>query len=73
MMIDSLQSAKLLYGYRGEKKCDINALADTMVSISNMAASKKDELLELDINPIFVYEEGQGVGIADALAVLGSE
>ena len=73
MMIDSLQSAKLLYGYRGEKKCDINALADTMVSISNMAAAKKDELLELDINPIFVYEEGQGVGIADALAVLGSE
>ena len=29
----------------------------------------KDTLKELDINPLFVYPEGEGVGVADALIV----
>ena len=66
-MIDSLKSAPLLNGYRGSSPCDKQALADLLVAISEMAAAGKDEMKELDINPVFVTPEG--VSIADALLV----
>jgi len=68
-MISSLKSFPLLNGYRGSQLCDLEALCDTIVNISNFAASNRDTLKELDINPLFVYPKGQGVGIADALVV----
>ena len=44
--------------------------AVSMLNYCNTLASEnKDELKELDINPIFVYPEGEGVGVADALIV----
>lgn len=66
-MLESLKSYRLLAGYRGSAPCDIDALTDLLVSLSNMAAECKDEIKELDINPVFVTEEG--VAIADALLV----
>lgn len=68
-MLKSLKSFKLLNGYRGIEKCDIKALCQTIVAISNYAQANKDVLKELDINPLFVYPEGKGVGVADALIV----
>lgn len=68
-MLKSLKSFKLLNGYRGTEKCDIKALCQTIVAISNYAQTNKDVLKELDINPLFVYPEGKGVGVADALIV----
>lgn len=68
-MLKSLKSFKLLNGYRGTEKCDIKALCQTIVAISNYAQVNKDVLKELDINPLFVYPEGKGVGVADALIV----
>lgn len=68
-MIKSLKGFKMLNGYRGEKPCDIDALAEMMVSVSNYAVANKDALLELDINPVIVHEKGKGVDIADALIV----
>ena len=41
-----------------------------VANVSRLAAEKRDEIAELDINPVFVYEKGQGVRAADALAVL---
>lgn len=69
-MLKSLKSFKLLNGYRGTEKCDIKALCQTIVAISNYAQANKDVLKELDINPLFVYPEGKGVGVADALIVM---
>lgn len=66
-MLESLNSYPLLNGYRGSPVCDKEALADMLVSISEMAAKGKDSIKELDINPVFVTEEG--VSIADALLV----
>ena len=54
-MLKSLKSFKLLNGYRGTEKCDIKALCQTIVAISNYAQANKDVLKELDINPLFVY------------------
>ena len=59
-MLRSLKSFKLLNGYRGGAKCDIDALCDTIVSIADFASANRDTLKELDINPLFVYPEGEG-------------
>lgn len=66
-MIESLKAYPLLNGYRGGPVCDKEALAQLLVKISIMAAQKKDEIKELDINPVFVTEEG--ASIADALLI----
>lgn len=72
-MLQSLKSFKLLNGYRGNPPADIEALIDMMVKISDFAYRKKDTLKELDMNPLFVYPKGEGVAIADALAVMYEE
>lgn len=72
-MLQSLKSFKLLNGYRGNPPADIGALTDMMVKIADFAYRKKDTLKELDMNPLFVYPKGEGVAIADALAVMYEE
>ena len=68
-MLKSLKSFKLLNGYRGSAKCDLKVLCQTIAGVSQFASENKDHLKELDINPLFVYPEGEGVGVADALIV----
>lgn len=68
-MLKSLKAFRLLNGYRGSARCDIKALCETIVAVGRYASEKKDTLKELDINPLFVYPEGEGVGVADALIV----
>lgn len=70
MMINNLKGSKMFYGYRGQSKCDVLALADTLVAVSNLAVSYKDKLIEMDINPVIVYEEGKGVIAVDGLIIL---
>jgi acyl-CoA synthetase (NDP forming) len=69
-MIGDLRGAKLLDGYRGQPPADKAALATTLVAVSKMAAALGSRLQELDINPVFVGPEGQGVVAADALLLL---
>lgn len=68
-MLQSLKGYILLNGYRGSQPCDINALVKLICEISDFAAKNKDTIKELDINPVFVYEEGAGVAMADALVI----
>ena len=67
-MIGKLASYPLLNGYRGGPVCDKKALADLLVKISEMASEGKDTVKELDINPVFITEDG--AAIADALLVV---
>ena len=67
-LIENLASYPLLNGYRGGVVCDKEALANLLVKISEMAAECKDTVKELDINPVFVTEDG--AAIADALLVV---
>lgn len=71
--LKSLQSYCLLTGYRGSKPCDVQALAKLMVQVSEYAVANKNVLKEMDINPVYVYEEGQGVCVLDALIVKEKE
>lgn len=68
-MLRSLKAFKLLNGYRGSKKCDLKALCQTIAGVSRFASENRNHLKELDINPLFVYPEEEGVGVADALIV----
>lgn len=69
-MIGSLKLAKLFGGYRGGAALDVDALAELLSDVSRFAYAQRDSLAELDLNPVFVYEKGKGVAIADALIVL---
>lgn len=66
-MIDRLKGSVLLKGYRGNAPLDTEALIDALLSVSQLATEHKDALLELDLNPLFVYEKG--VCSADAVVV----
>ena len=72
-MVESIKSYPILEGARGKVKYDIKALVETMVRISELCIDKKDYLLEFDINPLIVHEEGCGVTAVDALIVAKQE
>ena len=55
-MISEIKGYPILKGIRGKKKADINAIADVLVSVSEMA--DKENIIELDINPLMVDEKG---------------
>ncbi|HAA93292.1 MAG TPA: hypothetical protein DCE33_12650, partial [Rhodospirillaceae bacterium] len=69
-MIAQVTGAKILEGFRGQPAGDVDALVETMVNVSQMAAALDGSLEELDINPLVVLPEGQGVKALDALVVL---
>lgn len=69
-MIKSLKAYKLMTGYRGNPALDVDALADLLVSVGDFAVAHKNDLSEMDINPVFMYPEGEGVAAADALVIL---
>jgi acetate---CoA ligase (ADP-forming) len=69
-MIAELRGARLFDGYRGKPVADRDALAHTLVAISQMAAALAPRLREMDINPVFVGPPGHGLAAADALIVL---
>lgn len=68
-MLRSLRCWKLLEGYRGEAPRDAAALADVIVRVSRYAWEHRDSLKEMDLNPVLVYPEGEGVCAVDALIV----
>ena len=69
-MISEVAGAKLLRGFRGGEVCDVDALVETMVSVSQMASALAGSLKELDINPLMVMQKNKGVIALDAMAVL---
>ncbi len=68
-MIQEIKGFKVLSGARGRAKADIEAIADVLVKVSRMALALEDHVAELDINPLLVLPEGQGVRVADALVI----
>ncbi|PWA11958.1 hypothetical protein DCC39_08470 [Pueribacillus theae] len=69
-MILELKSVSLLQGARGKAHADIEALCETVVALSRLAADYKNQIEEIDLNPLMVYPQGKGVRAADALIKL---
>jgi acyl-CoA synthetase (NDP forming) len=68
-MLQELKTWPLLNGYRGRAQYDVNALVKSIVQFSEMVAALGERLIECEINPIFVFAQGQGVKAADGIAV----
>lgn len=66
-MIRRLKGAKLLTGFRGRPAADVNALADLLVRVSTMSQALGNRLVSLDLNPVMVLPEGEGVRLADVV------
>ena len=68
--IGRTRASRLLAGYRGGAARDINALADAMVALGQLAMDLGDVIEAIDINPVSVRAEGRGACALDALVVL---
>lgn len=69
-MVGNTKGSKLLYGFRGSPKADLEALVDTLIRIGRLAVDWADRIEALDINPLLILPEGQGVIAVDALLEL---
>lgn len=58
-MIEEIKTVKLLKGVRGEKPSDIESIVEVLLKISQLVTDFPD-IIEMDINPLFVKEEGKG-------------
>jgi acetyltransferase len=66
-MIAEVKSYPILLGARGRKALDINAVADTIVRVSQISQDF-EEIQEIEINPLMVQEDG--CIAVDALVVI---
>ena len=69
--LSNLKVFKLLEGYRGGMKGDIEAVIDAVMSVIELFRTNAGE--ELDINPLLVLKGSDGVVAADTLIKLYSE
>jgi len=64
-MINEIQGSAILKGYRGKPPYDLQATARCIARISKLLV-EHPEIVNIDINPLIVYEKGKGCVIVDA-------
>ena len=69
IMIRTIKAYSILKGVRGAPPCDIDAIKDCVLRLSQLVA-EHPEIAELDINPLIVYPERQGCVVADSRILL---
>ncbi|WP_347309971.1 acetate--CoA ligase family protein [Defluviimonas sp. SAOS-178_SWC] len=55
--IARLKVVKLLDGYRGQAAANREALIDAVMAVAQFADANADSLIELDVNPLMVFED----------------
>ena len=65
--IKKLKFSKILFGFRGKKGGDLDALINTILKIAMFAEKNSDKISEVDINPLIICKKGKGVFAVDAL------
>src|SRR5216683_2576091 len=68
-LLGELKGAALLDGVRGMPPADRAALVELIVTLSRFAADHADLIEEIDLNPVIVHPQGQGLTVVDALIV----
>ena len=68
-MLSELRGAKALEGFRGQAPRDIDALAQSIVSLSDFFVEHRTWLSEIEVNPVIVLEEGKGIRAVDVRPV----
>ncbi len=68
-MVKTITGYPILKGLRGEHPSDIETIEKHIVSLKAMA-DNHPMIKELDINPLFVHNEGEGTTVADIIIKL---
>ena len=68
-LLHRLKGARVFGPYRGQPAADVDALIELMVRLSQFAADHANDIAEIDLNPVIVHPQGQGVSLVDALIV----
>ncbi len=71
-MIENIKAIRLLMGYRGEPPSDIEAIAQSLLRLSQLVTDFP-EIEEMDINPLIVLPEGSGARVVDARILIAEE
>ena len=66
-----IRAYPLLEGVRGEPPADHEAMIDALCRVQQLVTDFP-EIVELDINPLMVFEEGRGAMALDMRLVLAS-
>jgi acyl-CoA synthetase (NDP forming) len=72
-MVESLRGKALLFGARGRPRADIEELTQAILAVSRLALDFRQEIEELDLNPVVVCAEGKGVVAVDGLVVMRTD
>lgn len=70
-MVREIRGFKVLEGLRGRPAADVAAIVDVILRVAALGMEFGDRIQELDINPLMVFERGQGARAADSLVVRG--
>ncbi|MGW5746771.1 acetate--CoA ligase family protein, partial [Amycolatopsis sp. NPDC003861] len=65
-MIREVKGLTPVFGYRGAPEGDVEALAQAIVAMSELAVREPD-VVEAEVNPLLVGARGRGVAALDAL------
>jgi acyl-CoA synthetase (NDP forming) len=68
--LESLNGCAVFSGARGASPADIDALAAMAAQLSWLAYDLRDDIAEMDLNPVIVFPTGQGALAVDALGVI---
>ncbi len=68
-MLEQTKAYKILKGVRGQNPRDIDSIVDALLRLGQLALDFP-EIEELDINPLFVLDEGKGCVLGDARMIL---
>jgi acyl-CoA synthetase (NDP forming) len=71
--LHSLRVAKLLAGFRGTQKADIEAAIGAILAIQEFTIAHQSRLHELEVNPLMIRAAGHGAVAADVLMRLTPE
>jgi acetyltransferase len=66
-MIQQIKGYPVLAGYRGQQPVDMDALADCLLAVSQLA-EENPQIVEIDLNPVFAYP--QSALVADARIIM---
>lgn len=69
-MIRRIRGYRILTAFRGRPAADLEAVAQVLCDVGQLACQWQERIAELEINPLFVLPEGSGVIVGDALAAL---
>jgi acyl-CoA synthetase (NDP forming) len=71
-MLAGLRGAAILQGTRGERPADTAAIVDLLQRFSRLTLDLRGLVREIDMNPVIVFDEGEGLKVVDCLIVPAS-